>query len=77
MFLFALGSIAVTGAVTWFAWELTHSTLGAFGGILAAVAAAMLVGAPFLIVGAVLWGPQHPPAPRTGAAVREEDHTSA
>ena len=59
--LFAVGACLVTGLAAWFAFRLTHPTLGAGGGALVAVVATMLVGAPFFIVGAVIWGPQDPP----------------
>jgi len=62
--LFALVGCLITGAAALVAFEVVHGTLGATGGILAAVVAALLVGGPMAVIGLVIWGPRDPAPPR-------------
>jgi hypothetical protein len=69
--LFGLVAVAATGAATWFVWDLTHDSLGLVGGTLAAFVAALMAGAPFFIVWAAVWGPQHPVTAPEDASTRQ------
>jgi phosphotransferase system glucose/maltose/N-acetylglucosamine-specific IIC component len=62
--LFLAGSALVACLAAWFAYRITSPTLGAFGGILSAVVAALLVSAPLYVAAAVIWAPTPPPNPR-------------
>lgn len=68
--LFLAGSAVAACLAAWFAYRVTSPTLGAFGGILSAVVAALLVGAPLFVAAAVIWAPAptgRTPARRAGA----------
>jgi phosphotransferase system glucose/maltose/N-acetylglucosamine-specific IIC component len=62
--LFLAGSALAACLAAWFAYRITSPTLGTFGGILSAVVAALLVGAPLYVAAAVIWAPAAPPKPR-------------
>jgi len=66
--LFLIGSAVVACAAAWFAFRITAPTLGSFGGILSAIVAALLVGAPLLVTAAVIWAPKADPKARTRPA---------
>jgi hypothetical protein len=66
--LFLIGSAVVACAAAWFAYRVTAPTLGSFGGILSAIVAALLVGAPLLVTAAVIWAPKDDPKAATRPA---------
>jgi heme/copper-type cytochrome/quinol oxidase subunit 3 len=74
--LFVMAACLVTGAATWAAHAAAASTLGVVGGILAALVAAMIVGAPFYIVSVIVWSrdsnvsSRPSPKPRRSASPR-------
>jgi len=70
---YAVVATLITGAAAWVAYRTTHVPLGVFGGVLAAIAATLLVGAPFAVVAAVMWGPQDPAPPRRAASNRRAE----
>ena len=53
--LFAGTALILTGLAAWTAYRVAHPTLGAVGALLAAVAATMVVGAPFYIATVLMW----------------------
>jgi ornithine cyclodeaminase/alanine dehydrogenase-like protein (mu-crystallin family) len=53
--LFAVVACLVTALAAWAAFRATRSTLGLVGALLTALAAAMIVGAPFYIATVLIW----------------------